>query len=349
MVERISEAAGSAVLVTGGAGYVGSHACKALARAGFRPVAFDSLETGWRQAVRWGPFEHGDLRDPAALAAAFARHRPVAVMHFAALSDIGRSVRDPATCWAVNLGGTLNLLQAMAAAGVRRLVFSSSCAIYGAQDGVLLDEGSAQRPINPYGASKRAAEDMIHGFAAGTGAGAGETGAGAGAGIDCVTLRYFNVAGADPEGELGECHRPETHLIPSAIEAVQGLRPRLVVHGGDFPTPDGTCIRDYVHVGDVAAAHLLALEHLLAGRGSDGFNLGSGRGHSVREVLDAVAAATGQAVPMALGPRRPGDCARLVSGSRRAAEVLGWRPAIPGIEAIIASAWDWHRKPGYTA
>ena len=326
------------VLVTGGAGYIGSHACKALARAGYVPVTFDSLVTGWREAVRFGPFEEGDLRDRDRVEAVLRRHAPVAVMHFAALSNVGEASRDPGLYWDNNVIGTLRLVQAMAATGVGHLVFSSTCATYGEQDGVMLDETCPQQPLNAYGASKRAAEDLIRNFAAAPGVTLGH-----------VFFRYFNVAGADPEAELGEFHRPETHLIPLALDAVRGRRDRLTIFGEDYPTPDGTCVRDYVHVTDLIAAHVLGLEYLLAGGASEVFNLGTGRGFSVREVVEAVARVTGEPVPAVIGPRRAGDCAALVSGSVRAAERLGWTPAHSTLDEMISTAWAWHQRPGYQA
>ena len=325
------------ILVTGGAGYIGSHACQALAAAGHVPVAYDSLVTGWQDAVQFGPFEQGDLRDRTRLDDVIARHRPAAVMHFAALSNVGEASADPGLYWDNNVIGTLRLVQAMAAAGVPHLVFSSTCATYGDQDGVMLDETCPQRPLNAYGASKRAAEDIIANMAAAPGVA-----------LSHVVFRYFNVAGSDPAARIGEFHRPETHLIPLALDAVRGRRAALTLHGEDYPTPDGTCIRDYVHVSDLVAAHLLGLDHLLAGGASSVFNLGTGHGFSVREVIDAVGRVTGEPVPVTVGPRRAGDCAALVSGSVRAEEQLGWRPEYSTLEQMIATAWAWHQRPGYT-
>lgn len=327
---------GETVLVTGGAGYIGSHACKALAAAGHVPVAFDNFSTGWHEAVQFGPVEEGDLRDRDRIEAVLRAHRPAAVMHFAALSDVGQASRDPGLYWDNNVIGSLRLLQAMAAAGVGRLVFSSTCATYGEHDGVMLDESTPQRPENAYGASKLAVEQMIANFAAAPDVT-----------LDHVFFRYFNVAGADPEARVGEFHRPETHLIPLALDAVRGRRDLLTVFGQDYPTPDGTCVRDYVHVTDLVAAHVLGLDYLLEGGAPAVFNLGTGRGFSVREVVEAVARVTGEPVPAVDGPRRPGDCAALVSGSARAAEVLGWRPEA-SLEDMISTAWAWHQRPGYS-
>ncbi|WP_374395517.1 UDP-glucose 4-epimerase GalE [Tabrizicola sp.] len=324
------------VLVTGGAGYIGSHACKALARAGFQPVVFDNLSTGWKGAVQWGPLVRGDLMDRAAIDAALAEHRPVAVMHFAALSLVGESMQDPGRYWRVNVGGALNLLEACAAAEVRNFVFSSTCATYGDQDGVLLTEETPQRPINAYGGSKLAIEQMLQDF-------------GKSAGISHVIFRYFNVAGADPEGETGEQHVPETHLIPLMLDAVAGKRPALTVFGTDYPTRDGTCVRDYVHVTDLADAHVLGLRRLLDGKGNGVFCLGTGRGFSVREVIEASRAVTNREVPVVIGGRRAGDAAALVSSSTHAIEELGWEPRHSTLRQMIGDAWAWAQKPGFDA
>ncbi|MCU0825963.1 MAG: UDP-glucose 4-epimerase GalE [Tabrizicola sp.] len=322
------------VLVTGGAGYIGSHACKALARAGYLPVAFDNLSTGWDAAVKWGPLVRGDLMDRATIDAALSEHRPVAVMHFAALSLVADSMRDPARYWRINVGSALNLFQACAAAAVRNIVLSSTCATYGDQDGVLLTEETPQRPINAYGGSKLAVERLLADM-------------GAAHGLAHVIFRYFNVAGADPEGEIGEQHTPETHLVPLMLEAVAGKRPALTVFGTDYPTRDGTCVRDYVHVADLAEAHVLGLRHLLEGRGNGVFCLGTGHGFSVREVIDASRAVTNREVPVVMGARRPGDAAALVSSSRRAIEELGWEPKRSTLRQMIGDAWAWSQKPGY--
>jgi UDP-glucose 4-epimerase len=322
------------VLVTGGAGYIGAHACKALARAGFRPVAFDNLSTGWAEAVKWGPLVRGDLADPASIAAALAAHAPVAVLHFAALSLVGEAMRDPGRYWQANVGGALNLFQACAAAGVRHVVLSSTCATYGDQDGVLLTEDTVQRPTNAYGGSKLAVERMLADF-------------GRAHGIRHIIFRYFNVAGADPEGEIGEQHVPETHLIPLVLEAVAGKCAAITVHGADYPTPDGTCIRDYVHVTDLAEAHVLGLCHLLAGGGSEVFCLGSGRGHSVREVIEGARAVTNRDLAVRIGDRRPGDAAALVLSSTRAMERLGWEPQRSSLRQMVEDAWAWAQGPGF--
>jgi UDP-glucose 4-epimerase len=323
------------VLVTGGAGYIGAHACKALARAGFVPVAFDNLSTGWAEAVKFGPLVEGDLMDPAALDAAFSRYRPVAVLHFAALSLVGESMKDPGRYWRTNVNGSLNLVEAAVKAGCLNFVFSSTCATYGDQDGVVLDEDTPQHPINSYGASKMAIEEIVKNF-------------GAAYGLNHVIFRYFNVAGADPEAEVGEQHRPETHLIPLMLDAIEGRRPALTVFGQDYPTPDGTCVRDYVHVMDLVEAHVQGLTWLMAGRGNRVFNLGTGHGFSVREVIDASRTVTNREVPIVMGGRREGDAASLVSGSARAREELGWEPKRSTLPVMIADALAWSQKPGFS-
>jgi UDP-glucose 4-epimerase len=322
------------VLVTGGAGYIGAHACKSLARAGFDPVVFDNLSTGWKSAVKWGPLVQGDLMDRASIDAALAEHQPAAVMHFAALSLVGESMKEPGLYWRVNVGGALNLLEACAAAGVKNFVFSSTCATYGDQDGVLLTEETPQRPINAYGGSKLAIEQMLRDF-------------GVASGISHVIFRYFNVAGADPEGEVGEQHVPETHLIPLMLDAVAGKRPALTVFGTDYPTRDGTCVRDYVHVSDLADAHVLGLKRLLDGQGNGVFCLGTGRGFSVREVIEASRMVTNREVPVVIGDRRAGDAAALVSSSTHAIEGLGWEPQRSTLRQMIGDAWAWAQKPGF--
>ncbi|WP_316015351.1 UDP-glucose 4-epimerase GalE [Roseobacter sp. HKCCA0434] len=319
------------ILVTGGAGYIGSHACKALARAGHVPVIYDALITGHDWAVKFGPFERGDLHDTERLDAVFARWQPQAVMHFAALSNVGEASAQPGRYWHNNLGGSMALLDAMVRAGCGRLVFSSTCAVHGDRDGEMLDEASGIAPLNAYGASKAAVEAMIADY-------------GRAHGIAYVSFRYFNVAGADADGEVGEAHDPETHLIPLALQAATGRRAALTLHGTDYPTPDGTCIRDYVHVEDLVDAHLRGLDHLARGGAETVFSLGTGRGFSVREVIGAVERVTGLEVPVIKGPRRAGDAVSLVCGSARATEVLGWRAERSTLERMIGSAFAWHQK-----
>jgi UDP-glucose-4-epimerase GalE len=321
----------SAVLVTGGAGYVGSHACKALAVAGFRPVVFDNLSTGHRWAVRWGPFERGDLGDIEALRRVMRRHRVEAVLHFAACSNVGESMHDPGSFFRNNVGGTLNLLEAMADCGVARLVLSSSCASYGLPRQIPIDEEHPQWPINPYGETKLAIERMLPWWERAHG-------------LKWLALRYFNAAGADPDGEIGEAHQPETHLIPITIETVLGRRSHVDIYGADYPTADGTAIRDFVHVSDLAEAHVAGLHHLLDGGPSLACNLGTGSGHSVRQVLRAVERVARQSVPARECSRRVGDPPQLVAEPRLAFEVLGWRPRLSELDTIVATAWSWHRS-----
>ena len=324
------------ILVTGGAGYIGAHACKALSKAGYVPVTFDNFATGWRDAVRFGPLEEGDLLDRARLDEVFARYAPEAVMHFAALSLVGDAMRDPGTYWRKNVNGALNLIEASLAAGCRDFVFSSTCATYGDQDGVLLNERTPQQPLNAYGKSKLAIEQMLGDF-------------GASDGLNSVIFRYFNVAGADPEGEVGEFHQPETHLIPLMLDAIAGKRDALTVFGTDYPTPDGTCIRDYVHVSDLVDAHVLGLKWLGDGKGSEVFCLGTGSGFSVRDVIAQSGRVTNRDVPVVYGPRRAGDAVSLVCGSEHAVRALGWRPKRSDMATMIADAWRWHQGPGFTA
>lgn len=322
------------ILVTGGAGYIGSHACKALAQAGYVPVTYDNLVTGWQDAVKFGPFEQGDLLDRARLDQVFAKYQPAAVMHFAALSQVGEAMSKPGRYWRNNVTGSLNLIEAAVAAGCLDFVFSSTCATYGDQDNVVLDESTPQHPLNAYGASKRAIEDILRDFEQAHG-------------LNHVIFRYFNVAGADPDGDVGEFHRPETHLVPLLLDAIDGKRDALTVYGTDYDTPDGTCIRDYVHVCDLVDAHVLGLRWLEQGKGSRVFNLGTGTGFSVKEVIAQSHSVTNREVPFNVGPRRAGDCTKLVSGSTRAEAELGWRPKRSRLEVMIADAWRWHQNGHY--
>ncbi|MFU1478447.1 UDP-glucose 4-epimerase GalE [Roseovarius sp. C7] len=324
----------SNILVTGGAGYIGSHACKALHAAGYTPITYDNLSTGWQEAVKFGPFEQGDLLDRGRLDEVFAAYQPAAVMHFAALSQVGESMVKPGLYWHNNVTGSLTLIEAAVAANCQNFVFSSTCATYGDQDNVVLDEDCAQHPINAYGASKRAIEDILRDFEAAHG-------------LRHVVFRYFNVAGADPEGDVGEFHQPETHLIPLVLDAVAGKRDALTIFGTDYDTPDGTCIRDYVHVMDLVDAHVLGLKWLSEDKPSRVFNLGTGTGFSVREVVDQAAHVTNAPVPMIEGDRRPGDCTRLVSGSTRASNELGWTPERSTMQQMVRDAWRWHQTGHY--
>lgn len=317
------------VLVTGGAGYIGSHTCKYLAAAGHTPIVFDDLSQGHAWAVKWGPFERGALNDPARLAEVFAAHRVDAVVHFAASALVGESMSDPSKYFRNNTLGTFLLVEAMRAAGVGTLVFSSTCATYGDPVRVPIDETHPQAPVNPYGESKLMVEKMLRWY--------GEC-----YGLRWMALRYFNAAGADPDGDIGEDHDPESHLVPLVIGATLGTRPPVKVFGDDYPTPDGTAVRDYIHVVDLADAHLRAIERLGAGTPSQAVNLGTGRGHSVRQVIDAVAAVSGRKVPFDLAPRRAGDPPELVADPSRAHAVLGWTPRFAELPVIVSHAWKWH-------
>jgi UDP-glucose-4-epimerase GalE len=324
------------VLVTGGAGFVGSHACKALHAAGFVPVAYDDLSGGHAHAVRWGPLERGDIRDAARLREALGRHRPVAALHFAARIEVGESVRDPAGFHDVNVAGTRCLLDALHQAGITSCVLSSTAAVYGTPRTTPIAEDHPLQPINPYGETKLAAENLMADFAARLG-------------LRFAALRYFNAAGADPDGELGEEHEPETHLIPLVLQTALGRRPQIAVYGRDYDTPDGTCIRDYVHVSDLAEAHVLALQHLLAGGPSLRLNLGTGRGWSVRQVIETARRVTGRAIPVVESGRRAGDPAMLVADASQAMQVLGWQPQRAALESQIGDAWRWMTRAAMPA
>jgi UDP-arabinose 4-epimerase len=319
---------GKTVLVTGGAGFIGSHTCKELRKAGYTPVTFDNLSTGHADAVRFGPLVRGDVRDPGAVAAAINRHKAVAVIHFAASAYVGESVLHPGRYYNNNLDGMIGVLAGARAAGVSRIVFSSSCATYGVPDRLPITESTPQKPINPYGRTKLVCEWMLADNAAAHG-------------LRYVALRYFNAAGADPEGEIGERHDPETHLIPLAMRAAAGEGPPLQVFGSDYPTPDGTCLRDYIHVCDLARAHVLALRHLLADGDNLALNLGSGTGLSVRDILAGIAALTGRPVPVVWGPRRPGDPPALVADPSLARARLGFAAQRSDLTSLLTDAAPW--------
>jgi UDP-glucose-4-epimerase GalE len=335
---RSGQKRGGAVLVTGGAGYIGSHILKAVEESGRPAVAFDDLSHGFREACAWGELVEGDVRDTEALIAAIERHDAVAVIHMAGLIEVGRSTVHPDLFWDQNVQGTASVLAAMRATGARRLVFSSSAAVYGADPrgnwSDLLTEKSPKDPASPYGDTKLAAEWMISASCAAFG-------------LSAIALRYFNAAGADPSGRLGEAHHPETHLIPLAIQAALGQRGPLTVFGSDFDTPDGTCLRDYIHVGDLAAAHVAALDGALEPGEFDAVNVGTGRGQSVFEVIAAVEEALDRPVPRTVGARRAGDPPSLVADPSRAAARLDWRPRSSSLEEIVASAARWHANPLY--
>jgi UDP-glucose-4-epimerase GalE len=326
------------VLVTGGAGYIGAHTAKALAEQGFRPIVFDDLSLGWREAVRWGELVEGDIRDGALLERVLRDRAVSAVVHFAGLIEVGRSVERPDLFYEVNVEGTRRLLNAMRAMGVRRLVFSSSAGVYGAsglgRPGESIPETAPKDPASPYGQTKLAGEMMISAYCAAFG-------------MTGVALRYFNAAGSDPGGLIGEAHHPETHLIPLAADAALGRRGALTVFGTDYPTPDGSCIRDYVHVSDLAEAHVAALRLSMPEGAFEALNVGAGRGYSVLEVIDAVSRAVGRAVPHSLGARRPGDPPSLVADPRAAERRLGWTPKNSSLEQIVEDAVAWRRAPAY--
>ena len=316
------------VLITGGAGYIGSHTAKRLAAAGFEPVVLDDLSTGHAEAVRWGPFVQADLADPGAVRDALQKHGISAVVHFAACAYVGESMLNPRKYFRNNVVNTLNLLDAMLDCGVQTIVFSSTCATYGLPRRLPITEAHPQRPANPYGESKLFVERVLRWY--------GEI-----HGLHWFALRYFNAAGADPDGEIGEEHSPEPHLVPRAIQAALGRGPEIQVYGQDYPTPDGTAIRDYVHVCDLADAHLLALHYLSGGGASGACNLGTGQGHSVTEVILTVEQATGRKVPRLNAERRAGDPPALVAGTAKARRLLGWQPRFPDLRPIIETAVNW--------
>ncbi len=319
------------VLVTGAAGYVGSHACKVLAQSGFEPIGIDSLERAGLRMLPWGPLEVVDTTDAAGVARILQRYRPLAALHFAAYAYVGESAAQPAMYYGNNFGGSLSLFEALRTAGIGNWVFSSSCATYGVPDILPIGEDHPQRPVNPYGTGKLMVERML---------------------LDCdrahevrsVALRYFNAAGADPDSEIGECHEPETHVIPLAIRTALGEHEALDIFGTDYATPDGTAVRDYVHVTDLARAHVMALGYLLDGGASEAFNLGTGKGHSVREVVATVESVTGRPVRHRAAPRRAGDPPVLVADASKARERLGWNPEVPDLTGIVRTAVDWHRR-----
>jgi len=319
------------VIVTGGAGYIGSHVCKALSEAGYQPVCYDNLATGHRYAVRWGPVEIGDVRDRRRLAEVFDRYRPAAVLHFAAFAYVGESVVDPEKYYDNNVMGSLHLLAAMHACGIPRIVFSSTCATYGNTSSRPIDEDTPQYPVNPYGTGKLLVERAILDYCAAYG-------------MKAMVLRYFNACGADSAGEIGEHHDPETHLIPCAIKTARGEVDVLKVFGTNYRTEDGTCIRDYIHVTDLADGHVRALEHLLDGGPTCALNLGTGLGVSVRQIIRGVERVSGRSIRVEEVAPRPGDPAVLVADPRRAREVLGFRARYTDIGESIASAWRWHDR-----
>lgn len=322
------------ILVCGGAGYIGSHINKQLHREGYETIVFDNLIYGHREAVKWGKFEKGDLSDIGDIERVFSKYRIDAVFHFAAYAYVGESVGDPEKYYYNNVACTLNLLHVMKQHGCNKIIFSSTCATYGEPERVPITENMPQKPVNPYGATKLMVERILRDYNRAYD-------------LQFVVLRYFNAAGADPDGEIGESHDPETHLIPLVLDAACGKREDIRVFGTDYPTPDGSCIRDYIHVYDLATAHLLALHYLEEGRGSDSFNLGNALGTSVLEIVDAVRRVTGRGFTVTLADRRPGDPAKLVGSSEKAQHVLGWKPVYGDIDTIVGHAWKWHGKAEY--
>lgn len=316
------------VLVTGGAGYIGAHACLRLAEAGYRPVVFDNLSNGHASFVKWGPLEVGDIRDASRLDEVFAKHRPVAVLHFAALIEVGQSVQDPGRFYETNVAGSICVIEAARRAGVEALVFSSSCAVYGAPVRAPMDEDHPLAPLNPYGHTKLMVEQVLRDLDRHSG-------------FRSIALRYFNAAGADPEGRIGERHDPETHALPLAIRAAMTPTDTFRVYGDDYDTPDGSAVRDYVHVLDLADAHVLALKRLLDGGPSDAINLGAGAGVSVRELAEAVGRRANRRFTPLIAPRREGDAASLVADNHRARDILGWSPRF-SLDDIVETAWRWH-------
>jgi UDP-glucose 4-epimerase len=323
-----------AILVCGGAGYIGSHINKELNRQGYETIVFDNLVYGHREAVKWGRFVWGDLSNIDDIEKVFKSERIDAVFHFAAYAYVGESVDEPEKYYYNNVANTLNLLKVMRKHGCNKIIFSSTCATYGEPEKVPITEDMPQKPINPYGATKLMVERIFKDYNKAYG-------------LQFAVLRYFNAAGADPDCEIGESHNPETHIIPLVLDAASGARPDIKVFGTDYDTPDGSCIRDYIHVTDLASAHLLALHHLENGGKSDFFNLGNTLGTSVLEVVDSVKRVTGREFNVTIADRRPGDPAKLVGSSEKAQKVLGWKPIYGDIDTIVEHAWKWHEKAEY--
>jgi UDP-glucose 4-epimerase len=321
------------ILVTGGAGYIGSHTLLSLLETGHRPVTVDNLSFGHRQAVLDGHFVKADLGDANALTRLFEKFPIKAVIHFAAFCYVGESVAEPRKYFDNNLVNGLNLLHAMLASGVERIIFSSSCAVYGEPQEIPIPESHPKNPINPYGTTKHFFEEILSAYHSAYG-------------LDYVSLRYFNAAGADPLGRIGESHDPETHLIPLVLQTALGLRPEISIFGSNYPTPDGTCIRDYIHVCDLADAHVQALDYLLSGGKSACLNLGTGEGHSVKEVIERCRQICQRPITSMAAPPRPGDPPELVSAGDRAREILKWRPQY-SLSDIISTAWQWHQNPKF--
>ncbi len=319
------------ILVVGGAGYIGAHMCKLLAQKGYHPVVLDNLARGHKAALKWGSFVEGSMADGAILKKIFATYHIDAVMHFAAFCYVGESVENPCIYYRNNVAHTINLLSLMVEAKISNFIFSSSCATYGEPLEIPISETHPQNPINPYGRSKLMVEQVLDDLRPAYG-------------FESISLRYFNAAGADPDGELGEDHRPETHLIPLVLQTALGLKQSVQIFGDDYATEDGTCIRDYIHINDLAQAHLLALEHLLSGARGGAYNLGNGDGYSVRQVIQTARRVTGKPIPIQNSPRRSGDPAVLVGSSTKIRRQWGWQPKFPNLLSIIETAWEWHRN-----
>lgn len=323
-----------AILVCGGAGYIGSHINKQLYKEGYETIVFDNLIYGHREAVKWGTFVEGDLKNIEDIEAVFQKYEIEAVFHFAAFAYVGESVQEPEKYYYNNVVNTLNLLQVMKKYGCKKIIFSSTCATYGEPERIPITEDMIQKPINPYGATKLMVERILQDYQKAYG-------------LEYVVLRYFNAAGADPEGEIGESHNPETHIIPLVLDAASGKREDIKVFGTDYDTPDGSCVRDYIHVYDLATAHALALHHLEAGKESLFLNLGNEAGTSVLEVINSVKKVTGKEFKVTLDGRRAGDPAKLVGSSKKAQEILGWKPIYGNIDVIVEHAWKWCENTEY--
>jgi len=318
------------ILIVGGAGYIGSYMCKYLAKNGYHPIVLDNLVYGHRQAVKWGPFIAGQMADTKLLDQIFKEHSIAAVMHFAAFCYVGESVEDPGKYYQNNVAATITLLEEMLKKNIKNFIFSSSCAVYGEPVEIPITEQHPYNPINPYGRSKLMVEQILQDFRAAYG-------------LEYVALRYFNAAGADPEGEIGEEHNPETHLIPLVLKTALGQRETINIFGDDYATKDGTCIRDYIHIDDLAQAHLLALDRLLNGLPGGQYNLGNGDGYSVKEVIEVARNITSKQIPAKIVERRPGDPAVLIGSSEKAFKELGWKPQFADLNAIVETAWQWHK------
>ncbi len=319
------------ILVTGGAGYIGSHTCKSLFHHGFEPICYDNLVYGHREFVKWGPLEEGDINDSQRLHSVFHKYQPEAVMHFAAYAYVGESMADPLKYYKNNVHGSMTLLNVMRECNVENIIFSSTCATYGIPKAIPIPDSHVQQPVNPYGRSKLVIEHMLRDYAYAYS-------------LRACSLRYFNAAGSDPDGQIGEWHDPETHLIPNVMLAAAGKRESITVFGDDYDTRDGTCVRDYIHVTDLAEAHVLALEAVEERPGLKTYNLGNDEGYSVKEIIDVSAGVCGREIPVQIGNRRPGDPPVLIADSSKARTELGWKPNYDNLEQIIKTAWDWFSR-----